>query len=214
LRVAANTDWVEWHDSYDDPDSNLSRRLRVVQGQISDWLDRTSPRDVRVVSACAGDGRDLIDVLAARGDSPRVVAALLESDDRNADRADASIARAGLGGITVRRCDAGRMESYAGAVPADLVLLCGVFGNISDGDIRRTVEAVPQLCAPGGTVVWTRHRRSPDLTPDIRRWFQEAGLEEVSFVGPDDASFSVGVNRLTAPPQPLDPDGRLFTFMR
>jgi hypothetical protein len=39
---------------------------------------------------------------------------------------------------------------------------------VSDGDIRRCVGLLPMLCAEGATVVWTRHRRSPDLTPQIR----------------------------------------------
>lgn len=42
---------------------------------------------------------------------------------------------------------------YADAVPADLVLLCGIFGNIPDADVQATVRAAPQLCAPGAEVV-------------------------------------------------------------
>lgn len=40
--TAATTlrDYVAWHNAYDDPDSDLSRRLRAVQGAISAWLDR------------------------------------------------------------------------------------------------------------------------------------------------------------------------------
>jgi hypothetical protein len=29
------------------------------------------------------------------------------------------------------------------AVPADLVMLCGIFGNINDSDVERTVSAAP-----------------------------------------------------------------------
>src|SRR5262249_56511854 len=31
---AAATDWAAWHDAYADPDSSLSRRLRIVHHQI------------------------------------------------------------------------------------------------------------------------------------------------------------------------------------
>lgn len=71
-------DCVDWHRKYDDPDSSLPRRLRVVV-------------------VCG----------------------------------DASVTSA-----------------YVGAVPADLVLLCGIFGNISDADIRATVA---MAAAPGGS---------------------------------------------------------------
>jgi hypothetical protein len=36
-------------------------------------------------------------------------------------------------------------------VPADLVLAWGVFGNITDEDIERTIEACTQVCRSGGT---------------------------------------------------------------
>jgi len=64
------------------------------------------------------------------------------------------------------------------------------------------------------TVVWTRHRRAPDLTPSIRRWFQEEGFEEVDFVAPKHAMYSVGVHRLVGEPRTLVEGRRLFTFVR
>lgn len=49
-----------------------------------------------------------------------------------------------------------------GAAPGDLLLLCGIVG-VADEDVERTVHAVPELLAPGGTVLWTRHRSAgPD----------------------------------------------------
>ncbi len=68
------------------------------------------------------------------------------------------------------RADAGDLTAYAKAVPADLVLMAGVFGNISDADVRRTIGAFPQLCADGATVIWTRTRRAPDLTLTGQAW--------------------------------------------
>jgi hypothetical protein len=46
--------------------------------------------------------------------------------------------------------------------PADLILLCGVFGNISQGDIANTINHLPQLSAEHATVIWTRHRHPPE----------------------------------------------------
>ena len=43
---------------------------------------------------------------------------------------------------------------------------------------------MPQLCARRASVIWTRHRRRPDLTPRIRAWFHEAGFVERTFESP------------------------------
>ena len=66
-------------------------------------------------------------------------------------------------------------------MPADVVLACGIFGNVSTEDIHRFVAFAPALCAPGATVIWTRHRRPPDRTDDIRHWFAAAGFDELAF---------------------------------
>ncbi|MGH3476768.1 MAG: hypothetical protein ACRDPQ_12145 [Nocardioidaceae bacterium] len=75
-----NTDWSEWHDAYARPGSGLGDRLVAVRAQIDRRLDATGPDPVRVVSACAGDGRDLLGVLAGRSDPDRVTAVLVEYD--------------------------------------------------------------------------------------------------------------------------------------
>ena len=64
-------------------------------------------------------------------------------------------------------------------VPAELVLLCGIFGNITSADIQRTIATSPQLCRTGATVIWTRHRGEPDLVPTICDWFEARGFERV-----------------------------------
>lgn len=193
-------DWVTWHAEYDDPDSRLSQRLRTVQGFLRRALDEAPPdRPIRVVSACAGEGRDLLGVLA---DHPRrndVVGRLIEFDPQLAATAEANAPE----GIEVVVADAGLTESYAGATPADLVLFCGVFGNITDADIEHTVRTLPSFCAPGATVVWTRHTKDPDVTPAIRQWFADAGFEELDFVASANG-YGVGANRYVG--------RRLFTF--
>jgi len=99
-----------------------------------------------------------------------------------------------------------------GIVPADLVLACGVFGNISDADIGRTIATLPQMTRAGGTVIWTRSRRSLDLTSAIRQAFGEADFTETAFHAPDDVLFSVGACRFHGEPQPLQAT-TLFTFI-
>lgn len=208
------TDWVGWHDAYADPESPLSRRLKVIQRHVLGFLDECRSPVPRVVSLCAGDGRDLLDVLAKHPRAPRVRARLAEIDPALVARARHHAAVAGLDGVEVICSDAASIDVYAGAVPADLVLVCGVFGNIGDGAVRRTIDALPQLCASDATVIWTRHRRHPDLTPGIRRWFAAAGFAERGFDSPGPDQWAVGVHSFLGEPQPLALGERLFAFVR
>ena len=139
-------DWLAWHSPYQDPSSPLSRRLRIIQEHITDWLNQRPRAPLTAVSICAGQGHDLIGVLAHRTDADRVQATLLEYDQRNVAAARAAAETAGLTEVLVRQADAGDPAAYRGAVPADLVLLAGVFGNIDDADIRTTIAALPN-CA-------------------------------------------------------------------
>ena len=168
---------------------------------------------MRVVSACAGDGRDLLGALAGRSDAEQVSALLVEYDAGLVQRAREGALPYGSR-IEVRQADASVADVYVDGSPADLVLLCGIFGNISDADVRATIKSAPQLCAPGAEVIWTRHRGAPDLTPAIRTWFKQAGFDEVAFVAPDDAEWSVGVHRLAGEPHSLELGQKWFTFNR
>jgi hypothetical protein len=208
----ASTDWLDWHGRYDDPHTGLPERLTVVQGFIREILDRRPGGDIRIVSACAGQGRDLLPVLADHPGRERVRARLIELDPRNAGSARAFARNADLHRVEVVTADASETNAYFGAVPADLVLMCGVFGNISDEDVERTVRLLPGFCAREALLIWTRGRRLPDLTPAIRRWFGEAGFEERAFESPGPDSYSVGMHQLIGEPAPLQSDRRLFTF--
>ena len=215
VRVMAERDWNKWHDPYDDPDSALSLRLRIVQQRIRETLDRLPPGPITAVSMCAGQGRDLVGTLVDHPRRDDVTARLVELDPGNTGYARASVTAAELTGIDVVTGDASLAAAYEGAVPADIVLVCGVFGNISDADIAHTVESLPQLCAADATVIWTRHRRPPDLTPTVRGWFDGAGFEELAFDAPEGVKrwVSIGTHRFRGTPVALDPTQRLFTFI-
>jgi hypothetical protein len=206
----SHSDWFAWHSPYDDPGSALSRRLAMVQARLADALHRCRPGRVQVVSMCAGQGRDILGVLAHHPRAGDVVARLVEADPRNA-----GLARKGaspFAGVEVVEADAGSTDAYAGAVPADIMLACGVFGNISDDDIHRTVAAFPSLCAPGAAVIWTRHRLEPDVTPQIRDWFRSAGFAEEAFGVSADTLMAVGSHRLTGKVLPFRAGRYLFRF--
>jgi predicted RNA methylase len=208
----APRDWAEWHEPYDDPASLLSGRLRRVQAHFAALLDRQPPGPVQVISLCAGQGRDVIGVLAQHPRRADVRARLVETDPRNVEHARRAAAAAGLDAVEVLAADAGRADAYAGAVPAQIVVACGIFGNVTDADIARTVAALPGLCAPGAGVIWTRHTRPPDVTAAIRSWFAAAGFAEESYEAPEATRQGIGRHRLDGAPAPLPAGERLFTF--
>jgi hypothetical protein len=100
-------------------------------------------------------------------------------------------------------------------------MACGVFGNITDEDMARTVTTLPSLLAPGGAVVWTRGCRVPedpsewegDPAEQVRSRFAAGGFEEVDFVHPEERSFRVGVHRWPGPATPYRPGLRMFEFV-
>ena len=213
----ASTDWQQWHRAYDDPQSRLSERLRVVQAHVAAALDARAgqPAPIRIISMCAGQGRDVMGALVEHPRRNDVTAVLVELDEGLAEaaRADASAVR--LGGVSVRCADASMTDNYVGATPADIVLACGIFGNISDEDIKHTIDQLPMLCAPGATVLWTRYGRpGDDLAPEICHWFVDRGFEEAQFDASDERSYRVGSHRLIVDPPSFESGLRFFQFLR
>jgi len=96
-----------------------------------------------------------------------------------------------------------------------VVLLVGIFGNISDPDLARTVATAPALCRPGATLLWTRARRDADRNDVVRARFAAAGFTELAYATLDTGGRpAVGVVRYDGPPVPLPAGERLFTFLR
>lgn len=205
-------DWHAWHADYDRPDSKLSRRLAAVRSQIGAALDEAPPGPLRAVSLCAGQGRDLIGVLAEHPRGPDVTALLVELDPRNVAVAAESARRAGLTGVRAVAGDATSTNNYLDMSPVDLVLVCGVFGNLVPADVDRLVGHCTQLCRTGGSVVWTRHREVPDVIPRICDWFEDRGFERLWLSDPD-VPYGVGRHRYLKDPAPLPPDTTMFTFV-
>lgn len=208
------TDWKAWHAAYDDPTSSLSRRLTVVRARISHAVGRCEdPGQMTALSLCAGDGRDLLPVLAANHAFGAHVV-LVENDPTLANAARRRASELALERVTVITGDAGETATYEHVLPVDLLLLCGIFGNVSEPDIRATVTAVPAMVRAGATVIWTRGRTDPDLRPAVRRWFSDAGLQEIAFESEPEA-FGVGVAvRPAGAPSARRLRSRLFTFVR
>jgi hypothetical protein len=210
-------DWHAWHEDYTDPTSSLSRRLVEVRSQLAAVLAEREGT-VRLLSLCSGDGRDTIPVLEAA--ECEVTACLVELDPGLAETARQAAAEAGLD-LEVRTGDAGEVATFGDRLPVDVLMLCGVFGNVADVDVARTVAAARQMVAAGGAVIWTRGNVVPDDPTEhtgepaewVRGRFDAAGFDEVAFVKPDDASYRVGVARQPRVVGEQLPE-RLFSFVR
>ena len=214
--MSTGRDWAAWHEAYDNPDTPLAHRLRAVQARITEALDQAQPGPLHAISICAGQGRDLIGVLREHPRRRDVTARLVELDPRNAAAARQRASDAGLTQVEVVTGDASQTGAYAGLIPASLVLACGVFGNITDEDVARTIRCCTGLCAPGGTVVWTRGRGEPDLVPQICDWFAAEGFTLVGVSEPvgvpqPGTHWAVGAHRFEGQSRPL-PDQKMFTF--
>jgi hypothetical protein len=214
------TDWAAWHDRYYRRGGVMGQRLALVQAQIRRLLDERKGEELSAISVCAGDGRDLLGVLASEPEA-KVHARLLELDETNVASARRWATAAECRDVDVVCAEASSTDAYVGAAPADLVLVCGVFGNVPPEDIRRTIRTLPQLCASNAWVIWTRHQGHLDLTPTIRSWFADEGFVERSFDvttserGPDAYPVqAVGVHKWSYEPHPLRRHQRMFTFFR
>lgn len=90
--------WREWHDHYDAPYSPLAVRLAHVQSDLR-WALAAAPSGedgvVNLISLCAGEGRDVLPLLAEQGGSRRVQAILVEFDPIVAQGARKAVANQG-----------------------------------------------------------------------------------------------------------------------
>jgi hypothetical protein len=213
MSITEQRDWHAWHTDYENAESDLSRRLTVVQAEIRKVLPVAPTATFNVVSICAGQAHDIIGVLSEYPDADKVKARLVELNPHNVEQIRAKVAATGLD-VDVVEGDAADTSLYEGATPADLVLAVGIFGNISDADVFTTIKALPQFCAPGATVLWSRGRHlQPDITVQIRSTFVDAGFIETAFHAPQDATFQIGADRYEGAAQQLA-RGHLFTFLK
>jgi hypothetical protein len=220
-RDVTGRDWLAWYEQYDDPSSSLSRRLEAVREQLARALAERASGPVSLLSLCAGDGRDTLPVLASLPADRRaeVRATLVELHTGLADAGRRAATGLGLD-VDVRVGDAGLTATWADTCPVDVLMLCGVFGNVADAGVAATVAALPSLLVPGAVVLWTRGRAvehdpttvAGDPAEWVRSLFVDAGFVEEAFVAPSEAGFRVGAHCWTGPTTGVPPE-RLFAFV-
>jgi hypothetical protein len=174
-------DWFEWHDLYN-TEPKLQQRLQIVREYISYSLDVSPPGIIRVVSLCAGDGRDLLSTLANHPRAKDVYARLVELNPQLVERGRATIESLGLEKqIEFINGDATLSSNYAGAVPADIVIVCGIFGNLADeAELSRLLGNLSFLSKQGAFAIWTRgHSNGISYSETVRKFLRSARFEEV-----------------------------------
>src|SRR5215475_2953214 len=124
-------DWATWHDLYE-VSTPLKERLLAVREQIAAAAAKVTGQSLHLVSICAGDGRDVIGTFAAADARHDVHATLIESHPALVARGQAAVAQLGLARrLTFRCADATQSSTYVDLRPAHLIVLSGVFGNLT-----------------------------------------------------------------------------------
>lgn len=208
--------WEHWHKGYN-VEPSMQARLRLVREQAGRLLQEHPPGPFQIISLCAGDSRDLLGLLRQHPRREDVTAWLLDTDQASLDRGRRAAEKAGLD----RQCrfiqaDAASARSYAGMIPADLIVISGVFGHLRPADVARLIEGLSMLCRTGGHVIWNRHLVHNDGSvqmPIIREGLRTAGFDEVQFQTTAPDGFAVGCARCTGATQPLDPTRVFFEFV-
>lgn len=199
-------DWPEWHDAYNDPRTWQFRRLALVQEMVFSTLDLAPPGPLTIVDICAGQGRNLLPVLIAHPRRGDIRALLVEADPSNADIARQSAPP----GAEVITADAALTDHYIDYVPADLVLISGVFPHITKDDKCRLVTFARALVKRGGAVLWTVHR--PELAADIAGMFTIRRFDPTFMTEPS-MQHAVCLMRHRADPLSLTLGRTMFTFV-
>jgi SAM-dependent methyltransferase len=191
-------------------------RLRAVQDHFASSLDDASPRPVRVLSLCAGDGRDVMGVLESHARREDVRAWLVELDRRSVNAGIEKRNRLGLGRqVEFVHADATDFATYKNIVPCDVVLVCGVWGHVRPEDRLRLVQALAAFCKPGGVVIWSRGlKRGQRRFTELQALFERNSFERVRESITSDNKWGVSTHRYVGQPIQVPATGRIFNFER
>jgi hypothetical protein len=208
-------DWLAWHQRYEESPT-LQARLALVRSQLSDALNACPTAAVRLISLCAGDGRDVIGTLANHNRAADTSAYLVELNPALVDHGQASVSRLHLGRqIHFITGDATRSSTYLSLVPADLLVVSGVFGNVHTAELPTMINRLRCLCRQGSVVIWTRSATGPagqGAVTVIGEAFDASGFREVIKAATTPQGFIVATHQLVGEPLPLLPEQELFCF--
>jgi hypothetical protein len=206
-------DWVRWPERAYRNESYRSR-LRTVQDHVAECIDAVDSGSVQIISICAGDGRDVIDVVRSHRRRDDVRACLIELDEGSVAAGRKRASSAGLQQqVTFVAGDATDLASYQGHVPCDIAIVCGVWGHVPPAERENLVVGLASILRPGGLVVWTRGV-GEDLSRanEIRMHFNAPTWEESRMTVTPDGQWAVVTERYRGGAAVVPANGRMFEF--
>jgi Putative methyltransferase len=215
LRRINSRSWTGWPaEAY--AQLQYQQRLQTVQEHLRGVLDDAPVGLLRLISVCAGDGRDVIGTVRAHERRGDVSAWLVELDRQSVAAGIQEAAVAGLeGAVNFINADATDYATYQGVAPADIVLACGVWGHVPALERESLARALAGLCKPRGTVTWTRGVSSGlARLNEIEVLFARAKWENVRTTITADKKWAVATYRYSGPPVEWPQAGRIFNFQR
>jgi SAM-dependent methyltransferase len=215
IRRLRPSEWSGWPDAAYRQE-RYQQRLVAVESHLTESLDKAAPGPVRIISLCAGDGRDVVEVLRSHKRKDDVVAWLVELSRQSVALGVERAAQAGLGKNVKFLCgDATDFESYQRLAPADIVLACGVWGHVPASERATLARGLATLCKPGGDLIWTRGvLRGMSCFEQIQSLFGAPAWQRQRVSFTPDASWGIATARYCGPPLALPKSGRLFHFRR
>jgi Putative methyltransferase len=193
------------------------KRLAAVQSHLAGCLDVAAARgSVKLLSMCAGDGRDVIGVLRSHELRQNVSACLVELNGKSVALGIGRAREAGLEkSVSFVHGDATTFATYQHIAPADIVLVCGVWGHVRAGDRGQLVSSLASLCRAGGAVVWSRGvSQGMRRLHAIQSLFAESLWETERLSVTSDKRWAVVTARFLGPPSSLPVNGQVFRFRR
>ncbi|HEX2474645.1 MAG TPA: class I SAM-dependent methyltransferase family protein [Lacipirellulaceae bacterium] len=215
LRRIRSRSWTGWPtEAY--AENRYQQRLEAVQQHLIDCLDNAPRGPIRLISICAGDGRDVIGVLPSHERRNDLSAWLVELDCQSVAAGIRDAAVAGLqNSVRFFNRDATEYATYQGIAPADIVFACGVWGHVPAHERASLAEALAGLCKPRGTVTWTRGiSNGTARLGEIEALFVRPTWERLRITRTDDKKWAVATYRCDGQSRLLPRTGRIFNFER
>jgi hypothetical protein len=169
---------------------------------------------VRIISVCAGDGRDVIGVVGSHPRRSDVTAWLVEQNPQSVAAGVCRLADAGLeNSVAFLTGDATLYTTYEKIAPADIVLLCGVWGHVPADERTQLVRALACLCKPAGAVIWTRGvAKGMIRLQQIQVHFAGSSWEQVRVSLTPDKNWAIVTHRCRGSACELPTSGQIFHF--
>jgi Putative methyltransferase len=215
LRRLRSREWSGWpEEAYQR--ERYQQRLSAVHEHLTECLNLAPQGGVRSISVCSGDGRDVLGVLEFHRRAADVAAFLVELDSHSVAAGESRVKRAGLESIvSFLNTDATIYDTYQGIAPADIILVCGVWGHVPPEERAELVTALECFCKPGGRVIWTRGvSKGTHRLEAIEAHFSGANWRKTRVSITPNEEWGVVTHQYCGLPKEIPATGRIFHFTR